>query len=142
MSETKKKRSRALVKNPPVAKKITKKKKKKVRKSEVPDLVIQDITNFGSSDGGPMRTLVSQMIVGSRSVLTPSESSLVDQILNEPARGAFPSPPFEKIEINWRRKFVIVDGEKMTIKEAKRRGFISRDKNQINVGKKTVVNIF
>lgn len=128
-----------------LVKKISKKKKKKRKKVAVPkvvdhaEVVIQDITNFGDA-GGILRTMVTQMVVGGKSVLGEDSSAVVvDQILNPSL-----SPPlsFKVMRINWKRQTAIVDGKKMTIKEAKRRGFINKDGSTTTKQGQLVVSCF
>lgn len=50
-------------------------------------------------------------------------------------------PPFRKIHIDWRAGKVVVDGKKMSMGEAKRRGYVRTDGIQTNEGKE-VFNAF
>ena len=105
MSRKKEKIPGALVKN------ISKKKKGK--KVVVPEVVV---TNFGGA-GGILQTMLHAQMLGEG-----SSAVLVDQILD-----LLLPLSFKVMRINWKQQTAIVDGKKMTIKEAKRRGFINKD---------------
>lgn len=48
-------------------------------------------------------------------------------MLGEPGPNVVEKPDFAIMQIDWRKDLVVVDGHRMTIAEAKRRGFIKPD---------------
>lgn len=127
----KKKHAGVLVKKKKISKKPRRRRKAPATRNDA--VVSQEITN-----SGPMRTVVSRMVLGSAVIMGKHafDPALLNEILGEG------ESTFKVMHINWRKGTAKVDGEEMTIREAKRRGFINSDGSMTTQAGQLVTSCF